>query len=568
MFPDAAKPLDIDAHLLTKALQPLSPAAIDELKHIQGYDVTAWNEAEVRANVIDPILKILGYDKGSIFSVDLEHHITFLGKHRKPDYKVNLWNTDFWLIEAKKPDTANAEFGYDDFSQALEYSIHPTINAALVVLCDGVKIEIFDREVDVDKPLLRVPRTALVEQFDCIRALLEPMQIWYFQKRRIARLLDRVFDREFIPDRLEEFSELIRSQLARKRQRVAQNFQKTIHSDSDEQRKRAESATLIELTQFYMYYDFPIPIDNTVNRRLVAMSQPRSFNVMRAIFPDTPKMANDAYMAQATAYLVGLHKERGSADWLPAWLSPRNQVNADFEPIVKFFLRQCLTYFADYEPYRVILLAACAARRIAKIYAITNSAVQKLSKELHALARHTLAEISWGQAVTSQEGQLIQIIGVQTDTVMADFVRRFSGEQKFLLESAKLQLREYWELEKRLLAHYGNYPELLRERSLGEMRMTEWSSVTYDNLGLGMLCRLHRFPEWKAYLLEQEHGLVETMAAYGSNAAKTMLGIEPQHSAGVVSDQDMADRFFFGDVATLSTLRTAYSGKAAGGGSR
>ena len=176
MFPDAAKPLDIDAHLLTKALQPLLPAAIEELKRIQAYDITTWNEPEVRAYVIDPILKILGYDKGSIFSVDLEHHITFLGKHRKPDYKVNLWNTDFWLIEAKKPNAANAEFGYHDFSQALEYSVHPTINAALVVLCDGVKI---DRDVDVDKPLLRVPRTALVEQFDRIRALLEPMQIRY-----------------------------------------------------------------------------------------------------------------------------------------------------------------------------------------------------------------------------------------------------------------------------------------------------------------------------------------------------------------------------------------------------
>ena len=377
-----------------------------------------------------------------------------------------------------------------------------------------------------------------------------------------------MFDREFIPDRLEEFSELMRSQLARKRQRVVQNFQKTVRSDSDEQRKRAESATLVELTQFYMYYDFSIPIENTVNRHLVAMSQPRSFNVMRAIFPDTPKMANDAYMAQAATYLFGLHKERGSTDWLPAWLSPGNQVNADLEPVVKFFLRQCLTYFADYEPYRVILLAACAARRIAKIYAITNSAVQKLSKDLHALARHTLPEISWGQVVASQEGQLIQIVDVQTDAVMADFVRRFSREQQFLLESAKLQLREYWELEKRLLAHYGSYAELLKERSLGEMRMTEWSSVTYDNLGHGTLCRLYRFPEWKAYLLEHEHRLVETMATYGSNAAKAMLGIEPHHGAGVVSDQDMADRFFFGDVATLNTLRTAYSGKAAASGTR
>jgi hypothetical protein len=109
---------------------------------------------EVRTYVIDRIITILGYDKGTVFSADLEHPVTFLGKNLFPDYRLTLWNENFWLIEAKRPRINKLAFEYDDFSQAVEYSVHPSINASLVVLCDGVKLEIFDREASVDAPML------------------------------------------------------------------------------------------------------------------------------------------------------------------------------------------------------------------------------------------------------------------------------------------------------------------------------------------------------------------------------------------------------------------------------
>jgi hypothetical protein len=220
-----------------------------------------------------------------------------------------------------------------------------------------------------------------------------------------------------------------------------------------------------------------------------------------------------------------------------------------------------LSYFEDYQPYRLILLAACAVRRITKIMAISNPAIQKLGNDLHALARHTLPEISWAQIVASPEGQLIQLIDSQTRATLADFVEKNSGGNRtFLNESAKLQLKEYWELEKRLLTSAGNYAKLLKERSLGDMRMTEWSSVSYDNLGHATLCLLHRFPKWKTYLLERRRPLVEKLASLNSWAAKEMLGLSKQDSYGSITDAELADRFFLGDIATLRTLRAGYSG--------
>jgi hypothetical protein len=133
------------------------------------------NEEEVRSFFINPIVEVLGYDKGTDFSVDLGKSIAYLDKNKFPDYKFNLWQENFWLIEAKRPSPGRTKFGYDDLAQAVEYAIHPDINAALVVLCDGSLTEIFDREVSLTEPVLRVEQRDLVRDFDKLRVLLEPI---------------------------------------------------------------------------------------------------------------------------------------------------------------------------------------------------------------------------------------------------------------------------------------------------------------------------------------------------------------------------------------------------------
>jgi hypothetical protein len=94
-----------------------------------------------------------------------------------PDYKFHLWRENFWLIEAKRPLAGGIKFGYDDLAQAVEYGIHPEINAALIVLCDGLITEIFDREVSLIKPVLHVEKCNLARDFDKLRLLLEPIAV-------------------------------------------------------------------------------------------------------------------------------------------------------------------------------------------------------------------------------------------------------------------------------------------------------------------------------------------------------------------------------------------------------
>jgi hypothetical protein len=329
------KPINVDELLLSKRLEPLGSEQLAILETIEKYDVSGFSEADVRAYIIDPITRILGYDKGTIFSADLGHALKFLGTNRFPDYQFKLWNANFWLIEAKKPLFEQEAFDYKDLAQAIEYSVHPDVNAALVVLCDGLIIEIFDREVSVDTPVLRVRREELRRDFDKLRLLLEPIQVWFFQKRRIVRMLDKVFDREFNMSRVEEFSDLLERRLRSKSNQIVENFRQTVKPDSDEQRELASTASIEEITELYFFVDFPIPIDNAVNRRLIELSEPNSFWTMLRVFPDSPRVVNDSYMAQALAFLMGLGQKRSQVEWLPAWLAQGSQGNADLESVRK-----------------------------------------------------------------------------------------------------------------------------------------------------------------------------------------------------------------------------------------
>jgi len=49
------------------------------------------------------------------------------------------------------------------------------------------------------------------------------------------------------------------------------------------------TASLEDLTELYLFAEFPIAITDAVNRRLVEFSQPASFRVMHRIFPDHPR---------------------------------------------------------------------------------------------------------------------------------------------------------------------------------------------------------------------------------------------------------------------------------------
>lgn len=507
------------------------------------------------------IRRILASAKGTDFSLDMGRPIEFLSKKKFPDYNLHLWKENFWLIEAKRPNPDSAAFGYDELAQAIEYAVHPNVNAALVVLCDGLKIEIFDREVSITQPILHVDRANLRRDFDKIRALLEPIQVWFFQKRRVVRLIDKVFDKEFNLQRVEEFRWLIDWRLTGKRTVVLENFRRNVKPDTEDHKKHLIEAPLEELVEVQMFIDHPIPQTNVLIANLVQRCEQNSFHVLHRVFPDRPRDTNDTYMGHAAAFLAAFSAKQPTVNWLPAWLvRDGKQTQANTAAAARYLLKQCLTYFEDDEPRKIILLAAAAIRRILKLSFLTNEAQWRMGELRHFLARYHAEELSWGQIVSSPQGHLIGLMDGVVMTTTVRFVQGCRSERgDFMPESAKLQLRDLWKFERALVASVDNYPKLRMERNLGDMRVTEAAAVTYDGLGHLTLCLLHPFPAWTAYVIQEHRPLLETLSAMNSWKARELLGIKENEKLPALDNEDLAKRFFFGDTETLAALRAGYA---------
>jgi Type I restriction enzyme R protein N terminus (HSDR_N) len=551
-------PISFADLLQSKALEPLSRPAADELARVAALDVNGFSEAEVRAFVIDPIVRILGYGKGSIFSVDLERKIDFLEKDKFIDYKMTLWKENFWLIEAKRPRRGKSAFAYADLAQAVEYAIHPEVNAALVVLCDGEKLEVFDREASVTAPVLRVRRENLVTEFDKIRLLLEPWQIWFFQKRRIVRLLDKVFDKEFNLNRVAEFKGLIERRLDSKRVVILNNFRAQMrpeddHTKTEQHLRQADDAELIDV---HFFLNNPLPTTRVVIDALVARCNPSPFLILHRIFPDHPRDTSDLYYMHALWFLMTLHQSQPNPGGLPQWLAgPERKLDAAIETLI----RLCLSSFADNESRKTIQLAAATFRRIFKILWLGREENWREGERLHALGRYMEPELSLAQIIGSPSGQILRRLNGATMMATSEFVREWTTERHgFLPESARSTLVSLWNHEKGLLASIPNYTRLRQERSLGELFPTEASNVTFDNLAHNCLCAIEYFSVWKAHTLARHRADVELAAAFGSWQARDWLGIDRMSIIPPPSDAIIADRFFFGDMETLRTLRGAY----------
>lgn len=552
--------LKIEDLLQHKALQPLPTNIIAELEKLQSLDVSSYTEAEVRAYVIDPIVKILGFEKGTTFSPDLEKSIKFLDSRKQIDYKCTLWEENFWIVEAKKPkQKARRKFEYSVFKQALEYAVHPQINAALIVLCDGDLFEVFDREEKVVEPLLRFKRVDLVKNIDSVRALLSPWQVWFFEKRRITRLIDKVFDREFNLQRLSEFQNVVYGRLESKRATVLKNYQRTFDAKQDQQQQRdfLRAMSTDDIIDAWFFLTLPSPDIHTMVEALVERCLSNPFPILYKLFPDEPRDACDTYYAYALRFLATLHDRTRDGgfvlNWLPSWLKSPNSNDANIETAIHILLEHCLTQFHDDEPRKITLLLYAAVRRILKRSALMKESEWTAAEQQFAFMRFVSEEVSWGQFASSPAGFVLQSINSRSISVTARLIALLKNDRRTLqVATAKAKLSDLWALEALFIKRSPNYANLREEKGISETYLSEDIDVTTDYLGHMSVCMLESFPEWKQYALQHHPNEIAMLAALGSWKAREWLG--PDVPPIGISEQDLAERFFFGETGALRSL--------------
>ena len=153
-------------------------------------------EADVREEIVAPLLRHLGYRSGTPNNVIREQHLTYphsqLGR-RKPTDPILRGKADYicvaggvinWVIEAKAPSVALDE---KEEAQAWSYASHPEIRAVYFVLTNGREFKLFrtDRGPQAG-PLFACTYEKLQDKLSGIENTLSPDAIWrQFPKHEI-----------------------------------------------------------------------------------------------------------------------------------------------------------------------------------------------------------------------------------------------------------------------------------------------------------------------------------------------------------------------------------------------
>jgi hypothetical protein len=118
-------------------------------------NVTGFNESDVREEIAVPVLKALGYAKGTDADILREQDLklrygrSFLGRkkpakdpvlHGRPDYVLRVVGVCRWVLETKPP---TDELDIDVIEQAISYARHPEINGDLVAALNGRRFVLY-----------------------------------------------------------------------------------------------------------------------------------------------------------------------------------------------------------------------------------------------------------------------------------------------------------------------------------------------------------------------------------------------------------------------------------------
>jgi hypothetical protein len=148
------------------------------------------NEADVREEILAPLLRELGYRAGGLDNIIREQSLRyphiFLGREDAKKDPLLRGETDYilvaggkvrWVIEAKSPDT---ELGHDEIEQAWTYANHPEVRAVYFALCNGKRLDVFQTHMGpAANPILHLDYEALCEPDGAqkVKNLLSPATI-------------------------------------------------------------------------------------------------------------------------------------------------------------------------------------------------------------------------------------------------------------------------------------------------------------------------------------------------------------------------------------------------------
>jgi len=181
-----------------------------------------FKEADVRAVIVDPILKELGFNHENILrEKTLKSPFLRIGSKKRqvnliPDYVLKVENGFAWVLDAKSP--TQKIVNDDNVEQVYSYATHPEIRSNYFALCNGLEFSCF-RTTETSKPILYFRINEIDEHWQYLQKTLSPNS---FQSGKIFS-----YDKNIVKKLQEEFDYLKRpllEEIVVKKQEAKRHF--------------------------------------------------------------------------------------------------------------------------------------------------------------------------------------------------------------------------------------------------------------------------------------------------------------------------------------------------------
>lgn len=164
--------------------------------HFDPVDFSQFNEADVREEILAPLLSYLGYKTGTPSNIIREQSLryprAFIGKkntNKDPilrgvaDYICEVNGSVRWVIEAKSP---NIDITLEDIEQTYTYANYPEVRAVYFCITNGKELKIYQTNLGPNTdPLISLRYDNLNDSLQTLENLIGPKALLRDHPRQV-----------------------------------------------------------------------------------------------------------------------------------------------------------------------------------------------------------------------------------------------------------------------------------------------------------------------------------------------------------------------------------------------
>lgn len=447
-----------------KFFKPLSEENVKILKGFAKKDFSNFSEADIREEVITPIIRMLGYEKNTDYEVEREETFEtkemFLNVGRKRidlDYLCNVRKNNFWLIEAKNG--KNKELTEEELQQAYLYSLHPKVNCRYFAVTNGWFFNLYDRNKyikdensDIFEPVLSIKHTEYNEKFIQLYQYLGSSNVLFNVKEDvILGEIKKTMSSEVYLNRLNYFEKKVSNIIRESERNVYCNIGK-LEDDAKEYEKYLKSLkfqilpmTLFARRNIHKNLDIGCSVIKEklldLNKYCTEDYSPLD-SFIRELLPTEHvyciNLFEPAYYYNIISILKAFYYDK---DYGEMWCRYNNKKFLLSE-LLEEYLYELYSFFPNKPHVRLLIYLYTITYRLAKMIVYGIDPIKKIAEFCMIKNEYLLSEEELGKIFYSKRNELIYFVEILTARIMNITIQQmFDKNYNILVEKTECLIK-------------------------------------------------------------------------------------------------------------------------------